>query len=123
MIFKTNKKLIRIYEKGFSTTKIDIRSGCQNFILCQLILSLFLGTGGFREKNTLIYLNIEPKCRTGYYFLFLNLKIRKEIFQFSTRNQPQIPETLNSQAPELYRGLRARCARSGENGEGEVRSL
>ena len=26
-------------------------------------------------------------------------------------------KTLNSQAPELYRGPRARCARSGENGE------
>ena len=55
---------------------------------------------------------------------FLNLKTRKEIFQSSTRNQPQIPETLfNSQAPELYRGLRARCARSGGNGEDKVRSL
>ena len=30
---------------------------------------------------------------------------------------------VNSQAPELYRGPRARCARSGENGEGGVRSL
>ena len=29
----------------------------------------------------------------------------------------------NSQAPELYRGPRARCARSGENGEGESKSL
>ena len=25
-------------EKGFKTTKIDIRSGCLNFILCQLII-------------------------------------------------------------------------------------
>ena len=30
---------------------------------------------------------------------------------------------INSQAPELYKGPRARCARSGENGEGEVKSL
>ena len=30
---------------------------------------------------------------------------------------------LNSQAPELSRGPRARYARSGENGEGKVRSL
>ena len=32
-------------------------------------------------------------------------------------------ELVNSQAPELSRGPRARSARSGENGEGEVRSL
>ena len=31
--------------------------------------------------------------------------------------------SVNSQAPELYRGPRARCARSGENGEVGVRSL
>ena len=30
---------------------------------------------------------------------------------------------VNSQAPEFYRGPRVRCARSGENGEGEVRLL
>ena len=41
-----------------------------------------MGEENFAKKNTLIYLNIEPKCRTGYYFLFLNLKIRKEIFPF-----------------------------------------
>ena len=30
---------------------------------------------------------------------------------------------INSQAPELSRGPHARYARSGENGEGDVRSL
>ena len=30
---------------------------------------------------------------------------------------------VNSQAPELYRDPRARCARSGENGEGGIISL
>ena len=35
----------------------------------------------------------------------------------------QFPYCFNSQAAKLYRGPCARCARSGENGEGGVRSL
>ena len=65
-------------------------------------MSLFWGEENSAKKNTLIYLNIEQKCRTGYYFLFLNLKIRKKIFQFSTRNQPQILETLKNQIRKLF---------------------
>ena len=42
--------------------------------------------------------------------------------QINSRNRI-LEEKVNSQAPEPLRGPRARFARSGENGEGEVRSL
>ena len=49
----------------------------------------------------------------------LIIKYKTNKLLFSRTNIIQI----NSQVPEPFRGPRARFARSGENGEGEVRSL
>ena len=54
-------------------------------------------------------------------FLSLMLEILTKTGYVDLLND--ITSCLNSQAPELSRGPRARSARSGENGEGEVRSL
>ena len=45
------------------------------------------------------------------------------LFDFRNHCQICLKFLINTQAPELSRGSQARSARSGENGEGEVRSL
>ena len=46
-----------------------------------------------------------------------------ENLEINLRPYKKVRPYFNSQAPELSRGPRARYARSGENGEGKVRSL
>ena len=53
----------------------------------------------------------------------MDVKMNLRIITKNHANDSKIGSPLNSQAPEPVRGPAARFARSGENGEGEVRSL
>ena len=65
--------------------------------------------------------NQEQKCKEHVEFM-----INYELAYINTNHEvktKKLNKWFNSQAPEPFKGPRARFARSGENGEGKVRSL